>query len=245
MEQVVSWKIEYAVQSTKETALTVLAVYVLLILEFEVLQLAENLLVNLNPIEKEREDWVPFVRAQHGRDVYLIDLRPVLDRLCDIVQLLEVHLGETSKEYAWYLVLGWLIFLPHLILWEQKVAMLVRDQLRSFVNLCAFPVFTGRCRHNKPCIDARIRVLELVYTLDWVDFLELVQVIDHAMWSHSDLKNVVVKLHALLYSTLDCGEVALRHLSHLDMLNITMMARQEMNAQHFTLDRANHIIVDA
>ena len=56
MEQVVSWKIEYAVQSTKETALTVLAVYVLLILEFEVLQLAENLLVNLNPIEKERED---------------------------------------------------------------------------------------------------------------------------------------------------------------------------------------------
>ena len=74
-----------------------MAVYVLLILELVVLQLAENLLVHLNPVEEEREDCVPFVRAQHGRDVNLIDLRPVLDRLCNVVQLFEVHLGEASK----------------------------------------------------------------------------------------------------------------------------------------------------
>ena len=100
MEQVVSWKIEYAVQPSQETALAVLAIYVLLILKFVVLQLAEDLLVHLNPVEEEREDCMPFVRAQHGRDVNLIDLRPVLDRLCDVVQLLEVHLGEASKEHA-------------------------------------------------------------------------------------------------------------------------------------------------
>ena len=100
MKQVVSWKIEYAVQSSQKAALAVLAIYVLFIFEFVVLQLAENLLININSVEEERKYRMPFVRAQHGRDVNLIDLRSVLDRLCDIVQLLEVHLGETSKEHA-------------------------------------------------------------------------------------------------------------------------------------------------
>ena len=71
--------------------------------------------------------------------------------------------------------------------------MLIREQLRSLGNDCAFPVFASRCRHDEPCIDACIRVLELVYALDRVDLPERVQVIDHAMRSHGDLKNIVVE----------------------------------------------------
>ena len=102
--------------------------------------------------------------------------------------------------------------------------MLIREQLRSLSDNCAFPVFTGRCRHDEPCIYACIRVLELVYALDRVHLFHgrRLEVENYAVGADGDLQQTVVKLQVALPPILYRREVKFGHLGHLDVLQVIL-----------------------
>ena len=64
------------------------------------------------------------------------------------------------------------------------------------------------------------------------------------MRSNCHLKYVIVELHIMLLTTLDCCEVAFWYLGHLNVVNVSKLTSQNMDTQHFAFYGTNHWIIN-
>ena len=105
-----------------------------------------------------------FVRTVDAFEVDCADLLSIFKLHDDRIELFEIYLRKCPEEHAQDASLALAVGVAVLLLFEDEVEVLIRDDLCATHHLSVFHFIFNLvcCGHNEACIDNRILVLKLV-----------------------------------------------------------------------------------